>query len=303
MPALEYFNRPEYLLRPRQIYRRLLHPPQQSIEELVKIVLPWKASLKIHPYPREVVERSLFIFGIYDLCLSETLWRLIDPGEITIDVGANIGYVASLMAARVGEKGKVICFEPNPEVYRELEENVKNWQETQGWQHLQLSPLALSDRAGSSTLKIPKYNRSAAALADAIAPADEETLQSYTVDLMRLDDFFAGTKPEIGVLKIDVEGHEFNVFQGAEQILSQHRIRDIIFEEHQSYPSAAMQFLEQKGYSIFRLWKGFWKPVLYPSSYDKNHPWEPPNYLATLEPDRAVTRLKQRGWKIFKHEL
>jgi FkbM family methyltransferase len=301
MPAIAYLNRPEYLLRPLQIYRRLLRPPHQSINELKTVVLPWGVNFKIHPHARDVVEYSLWILGIYDLSLSETLWRLTDPGEIAVDIGANIGYTASIMAARVGKAGKVACFEPNPEVYQELEENVKNWQEIQGWSHVQLYPVALSDRTGSGWLEIPQYNRAEAALIDSCARPDRPiAARIYSVALTRFDDFWPGEKPKIGILKIDVEGHEFNVFQGAEQFLSQHLIRDIVFEEHQYYPSNTTQCLEQHGYQIFRLWKGFWRPLLLPPTDRKIHPWEPPNYLATLDPERAIARLKKRGWRLFR---
>lgn len=301
MPIIDYFNRPEYLLRPLQIYRRLLRPPHPSIHDLKRVILPWGVDFKIDPHSRDVVEYSLWSLGIYDLSLSETLWRLSDLGEIAVDIGANIGYTASIMAARVGKAGKVICFEPNPEVYQGLVENVKNWQEIEGWSQVQLSPVALSDRAGSGCLEIPQYNRAEASLIAASESRDRSiTARTYSVELARFDDFWLGEKPKIGILKIDVEGHELNVFQGAEQFLSQHLIRDIVFEEHQYYPSEATRYLEQHGYTIFRLWKGFWRPLLRPPAYNKIHPWEPPNYLATLEPERAIARLNKRGWSILK---
>ena len=48
--------------------------------------------------------------GIYDLIVTEILWRLINKGEIAVDVGANIGYMTSLMAAKVASSGKVYSY-------------------------------------------------------------------------------------------------------------------------------------------------------------------------------------------------
>jgi FkbM family methyltransferase len=298
MAALDYFNRPEYLLRPRQIYRRLLHPPRQTIDTFKTVGLPWGVPLKICPRTEEVVERSVWIFGIYDLSLSEVLWRLTDPQETVMDIGANIGYTASLLAHRVGLGGKVICFEPHPEIYSELVENVKSWQHEKGWSHLQLHQIALSNRAGLGCLETPQSNRAAAALVS--SETESETFkqkQSYSVNLQRLDSIWKEEDKQIGLLKIDVEGHEHQVFQGAEKLLSQGLIRDIVFEEHQLYPSQATRYLEQYGYQIFRIWKGFWKPILLPATDNRLHRWEPPNYLATLAPQRAIARFQKRGWK------
>lgn len=48
---------------------------------------------------------------------------------------------------------------------------------------------------------------------------------------------------------------------------------------------------------IFQIWKGFWKPKLESPIKNLAHPWEPPNYLATLNPQRATERIKDWGWK------
>ncbi|MDY6783007.1 MAG: FkbM family methyltransferase [Cyanobacteriota bacterium] len=299
MPTLDYFNRPEYLLRPFQLYRRLLHPPHQAINSFKTVLLPWGVPLKIYPKPEEVVERSVWIFGIYDLSLSETLWRLVDGRETVLDIGANIGYTASLLAHRVGVEGKVFCFEPHPEIYAELVENVKVWQEMKGWSQIQLHQIALSERSGLGCLKIPPTNRAAAALDFSQSEnSSQKEGQSYSVPLQQLDEFWKEER-QIHLIKIDVEGHEYQVFQGAKQLLERGLIRDIVFEEHQIYPSKATEYLEKRGYHIFRLWKGFWKPILLPANYNRFHPWEPPNYLATIDPKRAVARFQQRGWNCF----
>ena len=60
-----------------------------------------------------------------DLAVSEALWRLLDPGALALDVGANIGFMTNLMAWRSGPCGRVLAFEPHPEVFRSLAENVE----------------------------------------------------------------------------------------------------------------------------------------------------------------------------------
>ena len=66
--------------------------------------------------PKETIGRAILRLGVYDLCVSESICRLLDPGESAIDVGANLGYMTSLMAAKAGKCGSVESFEPHPDL-------------------------------------------------------------------------------------------------------------------------------------------------------------------------------------------
>lgn len=304
MKLIEYFNRPEYIFRPIQIYHRLLRPAKTKAKGVEDVLLPWGLKIKIHP--DEVIGRSIWIMGIYDLSISELIWRLLEPGEIAIDVGANIGYMTSIMANKVGNQGEVISFEPLPEIHTELSENVNRWQQELGWNQITIKQIALSDRSGQGTLKLPinfSENRGTASLSpekDSLNKEREEKfVQSYLVPLTTLDEIIAD-KDKICLIKIDVEGHELEVLKGADRLITEQKIRDIVFEEHHPYPTPVTQFLEERGYKIFRIKKGFWKPLLeLPTARSITHPWEPPNYLATKDPSRAIERMKKKGWSIL----
>lgn len=286
-------NRPEYFLQPVQIWHRFRR--KTAMADLQILPLPWGGAIAIRPHPDDKVEWSLWLMGIYDLALTESLWRLTEPGEMVLDIGANIGYITGLLAAKTGHQGRVIAFEPNPEVYEELVANCHRCKEASP---IELLPLALSDQPGTATLRIPKHNRGEAALLTGDDPNPGETLRQETVTVTTGDRHFPDDLP-IGVLKIDIEGHELAALKGCDRLLSHHCIRDILYEQHEGYPSPASSYLESKGYTIFRLWKGFWRPLLYPADYPVIHPWEPPNYLATLEPERARARLRSRGWQVL----
>ncbi|MEC4805024.1 MAG: FkbM family methyltransferase [Jaaginema sp. PMC 1079.18] len=301
MALIDYLNRPEYWLRPQQVYRRLLNPRNQVLTSAQAVKLPWGVTISIYPDLTEVIERSLWVMGIYDLSLSEALWRAIAPGETVVDIGANIGYMTSLMAAKTGHSGRVIGFEPNPEVYQELQRNLESWQQQKNWPRTEVYSWALSSQVGEGILNIPLQNRGEAALVDSVVSVAGRSSATYTVQLTTLDRFWQeySLNDDIAVLKIDVEGHELAVFEGAKNLLSQGRIRDIFFEDHAYYPSPATDFLEQQGYTIFRIWKGFWKPVLQPATYNAVHRWEPPNYVATLDSERLSKCFSSRGWQVF----
>ena len=113
-------NKPEYIVRPQQMMKRVLSsvlPKPRTVE----VMLPW--GLRILVRPAEDIGAAIWRLGVYYLPLSEVIWRLLDPGEVAVDCGANVGYVTSLMAARVGPKGRVLSFEPHPKIFAELAAN------------------------------------------------------------------------------------------------------------------------------------------------------------------------------------
>ncbi len=296
MNLIHYLNRPEYFFRPLQLFHRLFHANQIKQEKYNLVQLPWGVNINISTDIYDPVNLAVSRTGVYDLIVTEILWRLLDSGETAIDVGANIGYMTGLIAARTGASGKVYSFEPNPEVYSELINNINEWHSALGWNHIQAEQLALSNHTGNGLLYVSE-NREAGKLAEESVVngtnLSSTSKEAHNVALRRLDEVI---DDDIGILKLDVEGHELAVLQGATKLIIHRRIRDIVFEEHQGYPSPVSNFLETHGYKIFRIWKGFWKPIVNSPNQDYAHPWEPPSFLATLNEERVKTRLQKNGW-------
>src|SRR5437773_5659527 len=140
-----WFRKPYYVFRPTQLAKRmwrgLADPPESET-----IRLPWRPSLVYSP--REDLGHALWTTGVYELAVTEVLWRLADPGETVVDAGANIGYMTSVLASRVAPAGTVYAFEPHPALYARLLENIENRRDTMGWFHVHASTHALSDRSG-----------------------------------------------------------------------------------------------------------------------------------------------------------
>ncbi|WLT38828.1 FkbM family methyltransferase [Synechocystis sp. B12] len=260
--------------------------------------------MKINAFSGEAIGRSIAAMGVYDLCVSESLWRLIDNREICVDVGANIGYMTSIMAYRVGLEGKVIAFEPHPDIYQLLINNVQYWDRQNNWQQIQINKLGISNQSGQASLFIPinfNKNQGTASLDNSTDIKHHNLNKKITINTDTLDNLFEDTT--IQVLKLDVEGHELNVLLGAQKMILENRIRDIIFEEHHPYPNPVSEFLTEQGYSVFRITKGFFKPNLKSPQITAYHPWEPPCYLATKDVDRSFQRFKQFGWHCLKSNL
>jgi FkbM family methyltransferase len=263
--------------------------------------LPWGISIRVRP--NETIGSCIGRLGVYDLCLSECIWRLLDPRERAVDVGANIGYMTGLMAVRTGSGGTVYAFEPHPEVFEELSDNVTKWQELDEIASFSLFSLALGDEAGRALLDVPdafKSNRGVATLRQKNRGAMVSS-SALPVRVEKLDDVLQAEE-RIGILKIDVEGHELAVLQGAEGLVERGFVRDILYEEHNSSASRTTVWLESRGYSVYyldQLLLGV-KAVPYHLNYRPRGRREAPNLLATREPERALERLSPRGWRVLR---
>ena len=269
---------PYYLHRPSQIARRIFRRGRSPART------PW--GLLIECDPHESIGSALVRNGVYDLAATEHLWRLTDEGDICIDVGANIGYMTSVLARRSGPAGLVIAFEPHPAIGARLARSARVWQ---GCATVDIRQCALSDTEGSGTLAAGvdfALNNGTARIA-----AD---LPGVSVRLETLDRVLAANMA-VGVMKIDVEGHELRVLEGGARTLAAGLIRDVLYEDLGGYPTPVSELLERAGYTVFAVRSTFWGPqLLEPHSPTPAN--EAPNYLATRAPQRAVRRMKTRGW-------
>lgn len=292
-------TRPHYVFRPsafvRWVWWRL---NARRLGETLLVPLPWGVRIRCRPF--EYNGMALWHYGIHELEVSEALWRLTDPGECVVDVGAHIGHMSSLLAARVGPSGRVLAFEANPEVFADLEANLGSWRAAPHLGPIVAAQTALSDAAGSATMVLTAAydgNRGLGRVdRSATAPPGGKTI---TVPAATLDDVLAD-QPRVGVVKLDVEGHEAAVLTGGNHALAAGRIRDVVYEDHNGYPAEASRLLEAAGYTVFGLSRGFFGPRLVaPSAVAGGRAFEAPNFLATREPDRLRARLSRPGWRVL----
>ena len=290
--------KPEYLLQPAQLLRRLKHRlARRTARQTVR--LPWGISISLTR--EDQLSRAILRKGIHDLTMSEVVWRLLDDGELAVDVGTNIGYVTGLMAVRAGPSGRVLAVEPHPGLLAELEANVRGWSRTPGIARITVSGEALSERMGTGTLRIPRSwdsNRGIGTLT-AVPEQDIEGYDECVVQLTTLDTLLAGDATA-GVMKVDVEGHEAAVFRGAERLFRRRAIRDIVFEDLGTPPTPTMRLLEGAGYAVFSIRRAFRGPRLGAMSRADASRFDPANFLATLDAARAAQRLEPRGWRVLR---
>ncbi len=117
--------KPWYVWRPWQLARRASAALRAPRSGYTPLPVAW--GISVIADPAKMIGRSLFTTGIYDLAVSEVLARLIAPGDTVVDAGANVGYMSLLASVAAGRSGHVSWWEPHPELFSVLQQNVAAW--------------------------------------------------------------------------------------------------------------------------------------------------------------------------------
>ena len=142
------------------------------------------------------------------------LLTLLRSGDTFVDIGANVG-MATLTAARaVGPDGRILAFEPNPEVSSILAQSLRR----NGLDQVELHPNAIGERPGHFSLFVPDSNHGEASLGTEFADRPGKLVEVEVVDGSRL-----AALDRCDFIKIDVEGYEVHVIEAISETIRRHR--------------------------------------------------------------------------------
>ncbi len=142
-------------------------------------------------------------------------WSRLAAKSTTIaDVGAHVGYF-SMIAALASPKAKIHAFEPVDQIHARLSVNVRS----NGVQNVKLYQAGVSSQAGWAEISVRFSGNLLSTGSTLEAAASDAELKR--IRLLPLDEVFADTK--LDLIKIDVEGHEMSVLEGARQVLKRDR--------------------------------------------------------------------------------
>ena len=170
----------------------------------------------------------LLIHGEWEPEETDLVKKLVKLGDVFVDVGANLGYY-SLIAARAGAS-HVYAFEAQPSTYELLGKNVIiNWMT----KFITYENLAVYSHTTDLEFFVRNHYPGNSSLG--FAPPDQlgkwfDTTTAVKVHAVSLDDYFADKPGKIDLLKVDVEGAEPAVFEGARRTLAQNRGIKILCE-------------------------------------------------------------------------
>ena len=146
------------------------------------------------------------------------------PGDVVFDVGSNIGICTVFAARKVGATGQVVAFEPAPETYAALMENVR----LNGLGNVRAFRAALADYEGDGGLFTGED-----LLFSSLVVSRSGAPQRQPVRVLRGDRWRENERlPAPGIVMIDVEGFELGVLKGLEHTLSEVTCRAVIAEVH-----------------------------------------------------------------------
>lgn len=170
-----------------------------------------------------------------------TKWirEFLRPGMIAVDVGSNIGWFALQMSRCVGPEGKVFAFEPCPGFYRRLLGHLK----VNEIQNVMAAQVALSDRVRMCYIaqNVGPYF-SSAHLSDDVGDGATHPATCVPLDALCLE--------RCDLIKIDVDGTELEVLQGAVRMLDTFHPRLVVEIAMDAQPEKVLDLLWHFGYRI-----------------------------------------------------
>lgn len=180
---------------------------------------------------RNKVEARL-IAGDYDEMSMSMLSMIIKQGHVCADIGANVGAYSVMMSAMAGHGGAVHAFEPVNHIRRRALLNLQ----LNGCRNVIMNDCALGDRSGSTRMLQVKEGEfrggtSSMLETEAITQMGRDHFDEVDVAVKTLDDYIDETGLDrLDFMKIDVEGFELSVLNGATKVLS--AMRPVLLFEH-----------------------------------------------------------------------
>jgi FkbM family methyltransferase len=211
---------------------------------------------------------------MYEADVAAIMVRVLGDGDMAVDVGANAGFFTILMAHLVGANGKVVSFEPGANTVNRLKNNIK----LNHLDNVTLIERPVSNREEEVTFHLNSDDSGGNALWN---PADfpinyksQATELSQTMTSITLDNvFMKNSLPIPKLIKIDTEGAEQRVLEGAKRLITGAAIPFIIAELHAfglekmgHSQTSLRSLMSELGYSTFLLYYDGRLPKLVPPS-------------------------------------
>jgi len=203
----------------------------------------------------EGIDFSIYLLGAFERSTAAALRKLLRPGDVAMDIGANVGSHTLGMAKSVGDGGRVFAFEPTDFAFSKLQRNLSLNPQLQG--HTRTAQTFLGAGHGQSVpaglyAKWPLFNR------EGVHPKHRgQMATTLCAKYSSLDEFASRERiSRIDLIKIDVDGNELPVLQGALNSLQRYKptlvmeMSPYIHAEQNQNFADLVQLLAALGYSL-----------------------------------------------------
>ena len=203
--------------------------------------------------PMEHIQQQLFWYGYYEKELGDLLKKAIKPGDVFLDLGANIGYF-SLLVAKNLPSVKVISFEPVLGLFEKMNDNIS----LNNIKNISTVSAAVGEISGERELFV--------SAPDNLGMSSFHQPENYSgkkerVKVVNIDDWFKTSGlSKIDVIKLDIEGSEFDVLKGMKKVLQKQKpiliveVNPVTLSMFNLKPSDICDYLKQlnfEGFLIF----------------------------------------------------
>jgi FkbM family methyltransferase len=189
-----------------------------------------------------------YVNNVYEEYSSSLLLKHIKPGSLFIDIGAHYGYY-TLLAGTGRPDCRVMAFEPSPVNFSILEKNVRH----NKLSNVELYQMAVSDRTGMAEFHITEASDNCGFSGHPVSPS----IDIVQVKTVRLDDFDLKTAGDI-VVKMDTEGHEYEVIRGMDGLIRHRKDIRMLAEFNPECicnaghrPEEVLSLLDECGFDIY----------------------------------------------------
>lgn len=194
------------------------------------------------------IDKHIFLYGVYEPFMLDLIFKYLHTGSTFIDIGANIGQHSMYAASIVGKSGSVHSFEPIPYLSKQLQDSA-NHDHFESIIHAH--NCALGKAESTEKLYVSK-NIGGSSLVN-----DDDTKEIITVHVKNGDEELR-TLSSVNLIKIDVEGYEYEVLLGIEKTLFKYKPVILIEFSGEFYATQRhgdgkniLGFLRTHGYSLY----------------------------------------------------
>jgi FkbM family methyltransferase len=219
--------------------------------------MPWLENLELLIRPNDQLSRAVYVSGTYEPASLLAMKRLLPPGGVFLDLGANVGIYSMLASRWVGPAGRVFSFEPSEREFICLRRHI----ELNGLSNVMPLRSAVADRDGTFELRVAGFPYAGLnTITNRFAYDGIEASHTEQVEGLTLDRFAERSRLErIDLVKMDVEGGEAAALAGATRVLHEWRPSWIIevsperSDSRDGNISAVLGVLHNARYGLFRI--------------------------------------------------
>lgn len=238
------------------VYTVLLKPAplRWLANKILLAIIPKSVRIEegiLYVHPHDPVISGALALRVYEPYQLDLFRSYLKEGMVVLDIGANIGLYTLIASKRVGETGKVISFEPEPENFSILSKNIK---ENEMWDNTTSVQKAAADKEGTFPLFLAESNKGNHSIY-----AHDDSIKTIPVETVSVDIWLSENGIEkVDIIKIDIQGAEPLAFSGMKNILKSNPILLVEYEpiliRSAGYdPIGMLDLLKTSGYNLFNI--------------------------------------------------